>query len=302
MNTKHMRQPNDDRDTGRIEAFSDGVIAVAITLLILDVHVPDVQTGLLQALLNQWPIYLGYVTSFLVITIFWANHHNMFRHIQQVNYALLLINAFFLMCIAFIPFVTSLLTKYITSPTEQHTAAIVYGATLLLNGILFNSIWWYAVWKRRLVCSDLDAQAVQRITRGYLFGLPFYALAIVLSLLNVELSLAFYILIDLMYGLPIRFLRFGSPDIFSVGAQRRKLPKVIYHTPTLKMSCQRRLENPNSLPGFTIDSGCGDVLRLIQPGAPQGSDMQRDMKCDVTCCTVTSASLFRYSLLSFWKQ
>ena len=81
MNTKRMRQTNDDRDTGRTEAFSDGVIAVAITLLILDIHVPDVQTGLLQALLNQWPTYLGYVTSFLVITIFWANHHNMFRHI-----------------------------------------------------------------------------------------------------------------------------------------------------------------------------------------------------------------------------
>src|ERR1700730_8627553 len=219
MNKNHLRQSNDDRDTGRIEAFSDGVIAVAITLLILDIHVPDVQTGLLQALLNQWPSYLGYVTSFLVITIFWANHHNIFGHIQQVDYPLLVINAFFLMCIAFIPFVTSLLTKYITSPTEQHTAAIVYGATLLLNGILFNSIWWYAVWKRRLVRSDLDASAVQRITRGYLFGLPFYALSIVLSLINVELSLAFYILIDLMYGLPIRFLRFGSPDIFSMGAQ-----------------------------------------------------------------------------------
>ena len=123
------------------------------------------------------------------------------------------------MCIAFIPFVTAVLTQYIASPTEQHTAAIVYGATLLLNGILFNSIWWYAVWKRRLVRSDLDAPAVQRITRGYLFGLPFYALSIVLSLINVELSLAFFILIDLIYFLPIRFLRSGSPDIFSVGAQ-----------------------------------------------------------------------------------
>jgi uncharacterized membrane protein len=219
MNTKHMRQSNDDRDTGRTEAFSDGVLAVAITLLILDVHVPDVQTGLLPALLKQWPTYLGYVTSFLVITIFWANHHDMFRHIYQVDYALLIINAFFLMCIAFIPFATALLTKYITSPTEQHTAAIVYGATLLLNGILFNSIWWYAVGKRRLVLRDLDAPAVQRLTRGYLFGLPFYALAIVLSLLNVELSLAFYILIDLMYVLPLNLLRFDRPDIFSVGAQ-----------------------------------------------------------------------------------
>jgi uncharacterized membrane protein len=220
MNTKHLRQSNDDRGTGRTEAFSDGVIAVAITLLILDIHVPDVQTGLLQALLKQWPTYLGYVTSFLVITIFWANHHNMFRHIQHVDYPLMVINSWFLMCIAFIPFATAVLTKYITSPTNQHTAAIVYGATLLLNGILFNTIWWYAVWKRRLVRRDLDAQAVRRITKGYLFGLPFYALAIVLSLLNVELSLAFYIFIDLIYFLPMNFLRFGRPDMFSVGAQQ----------------------------------------------------------------------------------
>ena len=214
-----MRQTNDDRGTGRTEAFSDGVIAVAITLLILDIHVSNVNKDLLQALLSQWPTYLGYVTSFLVISIFWANHHNMFRHIYQVDYALLLINAYFLMCIAFIPFATALLTTYITSPTNQHTAAIVYGATLLLNGMLFNAIWWYAVWKRRLVRGDLDAPAVQRLTRGYLFGLPFYALAIVLSLINVELSLAFYIVIDLMYFLPIPFLRFGRPDIFSMGAQ-----------------------------------------------------------------------------------
>lgn len=220
MNTQPMGQSNDDRGTGRIEAFSDGVIAVAITLLILDVHVPNVQTGLLQALLKQWPTYLGYVTSFLVITIFWANHHNMFRHIQQVDYPLLVINACFLMCIAFIPFATAVLTQYIASPTEQHTAAIVYGATLLLNGILFNTIWWYAVWKRRLVRRDLDAQAMHRITKGYLFGLPFWVLAIVLSLINVELSLAFFILIDLIYFLPIRFLRSGRPDIFSVGAQQ----------------------------------------------------------------------------------
>jgi TMEM175 potassium channel family protein len=219
MNTQHMRRTTDDRGTGRIETFSDAVIAVAITLLILNVHVPDVQTGLLPALLKQWPTYLGYVTSFLVITIFWANHHNMFRFIHQVDYALLVINAFFLMCIAFIPFATAVLTQYITSPTEQHTAAIVYGATLLLNGILFNTIWWYAVWKRRLVRRDLDTQAVHRITRGYLFGLPFWALAIVLSLINVELSLAFYIVINLLYVLPIPFLRFGRPDIFSVGAQ-----------------------------------------------------------------------------------
>ncbi len=170
---------NNDRGTGRIEAFSDGVIAVAITLLILNVQVPNVQIGLLQALLKQWPSYLGYVTSFLVITIFLANHHNMFRHIHQVDYALLLINSLFLMCIAFIPFVTSLLTQYITSPTEQHTAAIVYGATLLF------------------------------------------------SALTALILLAW------------------------VRSQR---PKVIYHTPMLKMNCQRWIVNPNSLPGSTISS------------------------------------------------
>src|SRR5258706_1356796 len=117
MNTKHLRQSNDDRGTGRTEAFSDGVIAVAITLLILDIHVPNVNTDLLQALLKQWPAYLGYVTSFLVITIFCANHHTMFSHIQQFDYALLIINSFIIMCISFIPLVTSHFSKYISTST-----------------------------------------------------------------------------------------------------------------------------------------------------------------------------------------
>jgi hypothetical protein len=84
---------------------------------------------------------------------------------------------------------------------------------------LFNTIWWYAKGKRRLIHRDLDTQAVQRITKNYLLGLPFYALSIGLSLINVEMSLALYILVALIYGLPTSILRFGRPDMFSMVTQ-----------------------------------------------------------------------------------
>ena len=89
-------------------------------------------------------------------------------------------------------------------------------------GSFSNTIWWYASWKRRLIQRDLDTQALQKITRSYLCGIPFYALATVLSLINVELSLALYILIDLiygLYGLPISFRHSDKPDTLSMGAQ-----------------------------------------------------------------------------------
>src|SRR5438132_1906621 len=94
MNTQHVRQTNDDRDTGRLEAFSDGVVAVAITLLILDIRVPpfDMKIPPLQALLNGGITYLGYVISFTIIGLFWANHHYMFKYIRRTDHFLLLLN------------------------------------------------------------------------------------------------------------------------------------------------------------------------------------------------------------------
>ncbi len=198
------------RDTARVEAFSDGVIAVAITLLVLDIHVPEVKNGLSigQALLIQWPSYLGYVTSFLVIGIFWANHHNMFCHIKCTDHVLLLVNTSFLMCIAFIPFATSLLTRYVTVAGEEHTVAVIYSATLLLNGILFDAIWCYVVFKRHLLKDTVTPELTRLLTRNYLIGLPIYLVSLILSLVNVQASLILYLVVSLIYSMPISLWHF----------------------------------------------------------------------------------------------
>jgi len=117
VSTQHHKVIEDERGTSRLEAFSDGVMAVAITLLVLDLRVPDVKAGLFEALLRQWPIYLGYVTSFLVIGILWLHHHHIFKYIKRTDHVVLFLNLLMLMCVALIPFVTALLTRrYLIAP------------------------------------------------------------------------------------------------------------------------------------------------------------------------------------------
>ena len=109
-------------DTGRIEAFSDAVFAIAITLLIIEIGVPHVgeEGTLFESLVHLWPSYLGYATSFLVIGTVWANHHNRFRLIPRSDHILLFLNILFLMCVAFIPFPTALLAEYIREEAPEY--------------------------------------------------------------------------------------------------------------------------------------------------------------------------------------
>src|SRR5438477_460993 len=123
--SEHQQAAASEKETGRVEAFSDGVFAIAITLLVLDIKVPS--TGelsaqheqLLDALLKQWPVYLGYVTSFLTVLIMWANHHRLMRYIKRSDNNFLLINGLLLMGVTVVPFPTSLLAEYLISDQLQ---------------------------------------------------------------------------------------------------------------------------------------------------------------------------------------
>jgi uncharacterized membrane protein len=205
---------DNERDTGRLEAFSDGVIAVAITLLILNIHVPsvyDAKTPLLQALLkdNGGISYLGYVISFTIIGLFWANHHYMFKYIRQTDHFLLLLNTLALMCLVFIPFTTALLVAHFDDGYAT-AAAMVYSASLLLTSILYNAIWWYASTHPHLLASELTSQVVQQMTRRYFVSIPLYIVTLLVSALNVKVSLALYIVIALIYALPANRFPFGK--------------------------------------------------------------------------------------------
>ena len=208
-----MVMPDDGNDTGRIEAFSDGVFAIAITLLVLEIQVPHVEgagvTTLLGALLGQWPSYLGYAISFLQIGVIWANHHNRFTYIVRSDHVLLFLNILFLMCVAFIPFPTALLAEYIESE-ENITAVAVYSGTLAVTAIFFTLLWIYAANGYRLVNRDLDPATLRAMTRRYVVGMAFYIGAFALTFLNAVLSLVLIVGLALLFVLPEP--RRGKPE------------------------------------------------------------------------------------------
>jgi uncharacterized membrane protein len=220
---------DNERDTGRLEAFSDGVIAVAITLLILDIHVPPFVAGtsLLQALRNSGITYLGYVISFTIIGLFWANHHYMFKYIHQTDHYLLLLNTLALMCLVFIPFTTSLLAAHFDDDYAT-SAAMIYSASLLLTSILYNVIWWYASTHPRLLASELTPQVAKQMTRRYFVSIPLYVVTLIVAALNMRVSLVLYMAIALLYALPINHLPFTKSTII-VAIDQKKEEKDIDH-------------------------------------------------------------------------
>ncbi len=162
----------DEKETSRLEAFSDGVFAVAITLLVLNIKVPglDLPPGqwleegkLWIAVRDEWPTLVAYIISFLTIGIMWLNHHRLFVHIKRIDTTLLFINLLLLMTIVFIPVPTALLAEYIVLP-GQHAAAIIYSGTCLLMACCFNGLWRYASYHHRLLGKNVDAEAVEAIS------------------------------------------------------------------------------------------------------------------------------------------
>ncbi|MCA1688145.1 MAG: DUF1211 domain-containing protein [Actinobacteria bacterium] len=193
-----------DNDTGRIEAFSDGVFAIAITLLVIEIGVPHLEdegTTLFEELVEQWPSYLGYAISFLQIGVIWANHHNRFRFITRSDHVLLFLNILFLMCVAFIPFPTALLAEYLQG-AERATAGAVYAGTLAVTAIFFTLLWLYAAANYRLVDRNLDPFLLRAMTRRYLAGMVAYLVAFALAFVNVAASLILIVILALLFVLP----------------------------------------------------------------------------------------------------
>jgi uncharacterized membrane protein len=195
-------------ETGRLEAFSDGVFAIAITLLVLDVtvHAPGGH-DLAHALLRAWPSYVGYAISFLTIGIIWVNHHACFRHIARVDRVLLFLNVLFLLFVAFIPFPTRLLAEYVRTPGGT-AAAVVYGLTLTSTAICFNALWQYAARGDRLLRTDADRREVTGITRSFWPGTLVYAAATGVAFASAWASAALYAGIAAFYVISSSF--FGA--------------------------------------------------------------------------------------------
>jgi uncharacterized membrane protein len=177
-------------ETGRVEAFSDGVFAIAITLLILEIKVPSAGSGELSAeLLRQWPAYVSFVISFAFIGIMWMNHHRLFTHIERCDDLLLVLNLLLLLGVTAVPFPTAVLAAHLGQP-GQRTAVILFNGTYFCIAIFFNVLWRYASSKRRrLLADDVDMASVARISQQYIFGPILYLICLVLAWVSVPASL-----------------------------------------------------------------------------------------------------------------
>ena len=154
-------------ETGRVEAFSDGVFAIAITLVILAVGIEKAPHGNLGSyLVDLWPAYVAYAVSFLTIGIMWVNHHLLFDNFARVDRPMLLLNILLLMLIAFVPFPTRIAAEFVRSEVDRRDAALLYGLTMTTTAILFLALWMYG--SRRLLRADADPRVVSGITRSYL--------------------------------------------------------------------------------------------------------------------------------------
>ncbi len=208
----------------RIEAFSDGVIAIIITILVLEIKVPDVHTALdlrsalHDELINTIPKILSYIVSFVVLAVLWVEHHHLFHLIKHSDQGVLWLNSLFLMCLALIPFPTGLIGEYPLEPVSS----LWYGAVFILTRLSFLLLRWYVTHKSGLLEEDVSKELHRRIIRRYLLSPVLYAVATLLVFVHPYISLVGFAIIPLIpfyYFVPIflkrhywRFLESLSKD------------------------------------------------------------------------------------------
>jgi uncharacterized membrane protein len=190
----------------RLEAFSDGVLAIAITLLVLDIHVPPTHGdgSLAHQLGAQWPSYAAYLTSFLTIGIIWINHHAMIRRLRAVDHTILTLNMLLLLTIGVLPFTTALVAAYVKQGHGQHLAAAIYAGSYLLMSIAFAATNRHILFaKANLHRVPLEEQERRSILRRGVVGLVPYLIATALAAVSAYATLAICAAVAVFYALPL---------------------------------------------------------------------------------------------------
>jgi uncharacterized membrane protein len=179
-------------DSKRLEAFSDGVMAIA--MLVLNLHVPAVSevsgNGLAWAMRHRWPSYAAYLLSFLIVGIIWTNHHAMFVLVRGVDRAVLFANLALLLVVSVIPFPTQLLADYLTAGTDSHIAAATYSATMFGMALAFALLWLAITRDSELLHNHVDAAVTRATLRRFGLGMTVYAACVALAFVNAYLTLA----------------------------------------------------------------------------------------------------------------
>ncbi|MCJ7746068.1 MAG: TMEM175 family protein [Actinobacteria bacterium] len=183
-------------NVNRIGTFSDSVFAVAITLLVLNIHVPSISLHLTNRALDSklgglWPNYEAFILSFVIIGIYWILHHLMFRYIERYNGVFLWLNLFFLMCIVFMPFTASLISEY----GDTAIATIVYAANLAVASLLMAVIWWYAIGRGQLMMKGFDVVMGKHAVLANLCTTVFFLASMPIALANPRVAKYFWLLL-----------------------------------------------------------------------------------------------------------
>ena len=171
----------------RLEAFSDGVFAIAITLLILEIKVPHAEHGLWAGLAALWPSYVAFVMSFVVVLIMWVSHHQMLGMMNRVNYRILFINGLLLLTVTFVPFPTAVLAEHLATP-EAKSAVAFYCATFVVNGLVWNLLSETIV-RSGLLRPEINAATIAEGRKANRLGLIVYLVAAALAFVQPWLGL-----------------------------------------------------------------------------------------------------------------
>jgi uncharacterized membrane protein len=197
--------------SSRLEAFSDGVFAIAATLLVLELRVPADSPDLIESLRGLWPAYAAYLVSFLTIGIIWVNHHTLLEHCRRVDRRFLYLNLLLLVAVGIVPFPTSLVDRYILSERWATAALAVYGLGAVLISLAFSGVFFYATHDGRLIGDAATARRVRREGRFFPVGLVAYSLGIALAFVSPIASLVVYGLTAMFYALPLLPLAAHEP-------------------------------------------------------------------------------------------
>ncbi len=194
---------------GRLEAFSDGVFAIVITLLILDIKVPtDAEGHLGRALAEQWPQYVAYLLSFLIVGVIWLNHHATINLLARTTHGFQVLNLLLLLPVSILPWPTAVLADYATegTPGDQRVAVVLYGVTSTAMAVTFNILWRYLLRHVELHKQGVSTSLLAVRNRRYNIGPAVYPVATLLGLINAPLFMGLMLALAVMYLLP-------TPDV-----------------------------------------------------------------------------------------
>jgi uncharacterized membrane protein len=191
------------RGPERLEAFSDGVFAIALTLLVLEFHIPDPTSAttnkvLSGELLALWPSLVAFSISFVVVLIMWINHHELIHLVRKVDYALLYANGGVLLTVTFVPFPTMVLARHLGTQAARSASAF-YCGTFFVISLTWSALLASIIWNRRLVKPEVADATLARIRRAYITGPFVYGLSAILAYQNAYAGLALCTALWLMW-------------------------------------------------------------------------------------------------------